>query len=70
MEIERCGRQIPNPQHSERPNEKGKGRRKKLLEEAKNRQANDAGNCKYRVKGPPWARKIVKIRPAHDEDVA
>ena len=43
---------------------------KKLLDEAKNRQANDAGNCKYRVKGPPWARKIVKIRPAHDEDVA
>ena len=25
----RCGRQIPNPQHSERPNEKGKGRTKK-----------------------------------------
>ena len=43
---------------------------KKLLYEAKNRQANDAGNCKYRVKGPPWARTIVKIRPAHDEDVA
>ena len=43
---------------------------KKLVDEAKDRQAKDEGKCRYRVKGPPWARKIVKIRPTHDEDVA
>ena len=41
---------------------KRKGRKKKLLDEAKDRQASDEGNCRYRVKGPPWARKVVKIR--------
>ena len=42
---------------------KGKGGRKTLLDEDKirPRQANDEGNCRYRMKGPPWSRKIEKI---------
>ena len=38
---------------------------KKLLAEAKERQDKSQGKFRYRVKGPPWARRIVRI-PVED----
>ena len=35
---------------------------KKLLTEAKKLQDEDQGNWTYKVRGPPWDLKIVKLR--------
>ena len=43
---------------------------KKLMNEAKANEANEGGNCQYRVRGPPWARKVVKLRSTRDEEAA
>ena len=34
---------------------------KKLIEEAKRKEAESMGKIKYRVRGPPWNRKIVEM---------
>ena len=41
---------------AERENEK------KLYEEAQKRQKNCSGDYLFRVRGPPWSRRIAKIR--------
>ena len=40
---------------------------KKLVDEAKAKEASTAGNSRYRVRGPPWARRVVKLRPTPGE---
>lgn len=43
--------------------QKEREEKKKLLEEARTRQANDtSGKWNYRVRGPPWERKIVRLK--------
>ena len=34
---------------------------KKLFDEAKRLEVENSGEAIFRVKGPPWARKIVKV---------
>ena len=40
---------------------------RKLMEESRAREARDEGKHKYRVRGPPWARKIVQLKPKRTE---
>ena len=40
---------------------------KKLLDEARANEALDAGKNRFRVRGPPWARRIVRMKPHGDE---
>ncbi len=35
---------------------------KKMYEEAKKMQEQSGGNYRYKVRGPPWARKIVRVK--------
>lgn len=53
-------------QHDQTYKEREEG--KKLLEEARAKESRDLGKCIYRVRGPPWARKIVKIKPSKGEE--
>ena len=39
----------------------------KLVDEAKAKEASMGGNSRYRVRGPPWARRVVKLRPIPGE---
>ena len=41
---------------------------RKLLEEARTNEMNDEGKWLYRVRGPPWATKIVRFKPRMDEE--
>ena len=45
---------------------------KALIEEAKQKEANDVGKHRYRVRGPPWAMFIAELPPAPEviEEVA
>ena len=36
-------------------------RERKLYEEAKELQVNSQGKAQFRVRGPPWNRKIVML---------
>ena len=36
---------------------------KKLLDEARANEALDGGKTRFRVRGPPWARRIVRMKP-------
>ena len=40
---------------------------KKLLDEARANEALDGGKTRFRVRGPPWARRIVRMKPHGDE---
>jgi hypothetical protein len=40
---------------------------KKLYEKSKKLQEADSGEHRYRVRGPPWARKIVKVPLVKDD---
>jgi hypothetical protein len=55
--------------HDMTPNEREES--KKLHQEAKEKEDNDGGNWVYRVRGPPWARKIVRmqIKPKDRQEV-
>ena len=53
-------------QHDLTKKEREEGR--KLLEEARTKEINDDGKWLYRVRGPPWARKIVRFKPRRDEE--
>ena len=46
-------------QHPARLNKKGKEEGRKHLEVARTKEINDEGKWLYRVRGPPWAKKIV-----------
>ena len=39
----------------------------KLYEEAHAKETTSGGTHRYRVRGPPWARKVVQIIPKRDE---
>ncbi len=41
--------------------EKQRKREKELREEAKKNEAETSGEATFKVRGPPWARKIVKV---------
>ena len=41
---------------------------RKLLEEARTKEINDEGKWVHRVRGPPWARTIVRFKPRRDEE--
>ena len=41
---------------------------KLLYEEAKSRQQSSGGKWVYKVRGPPWAQRIVKIKPAENPE--
>ena len=41
--------------------EKQRKREKELREEAKKKEADTSGEATFKVRGPPWARKIVKV---------
>ena len=41
---------------------------RKLLEEARTKDINDEGKLVHRVRGPPWARTIVRFKPRRDEE--
>ena len=38
-----------------------RARERNLKAEANRRQEQDLGECQYRVRGPPWDRKVVKV---------
>ena len=40
-------------------------RAKLLYEQAKAQEMEDQGKFRYRVRGPPWDMKIVKVPPQH-----
>ena len=40
---------------------------KKLVDKAKAEEASAGGNSRYRARGPPWARRVVKMRPTPGE---
>ena len=40
---------------------------KKLVDAAKAKEASTGGNSRYRVRGPPWARRVVKMRATPGE---
>ncbi len=47
--------------------EKQRKREKELREEAKKKENEASGEASFRVRGPPWARKIVKVdKPKKD----
>ncbi len=41
--------------------EKQRKREKELREEAKKKEAETSGEAAFKVRGPPWARKVVKV---------
>ncbi len=41
--------------------EKQRSREKELRDEAKKKEAESSGEVAFKVRGPPWARKIVKV---------
>ena len=51
-------------QHDLKKREEGR----KLLEEARTKEINDDGKWLYRVRVPPWVRKIVRFKPRRDEE--
>ncbi len=46
---------------------KRKGGGKKVLDEARANEALDGGKTRFRVRGPPWARRIVRMKLHGDE---
>ena len=53
-------------QHNLTKKEREEGR--KLLQEARTKEINDEGKWLYKVRGPPWTRKIVRVKPRRDEE--
>ena len=53
-------------QHDLTEKEREEGR--KLIKKAMTKEINDEGKWLYRVRGPPWARKIVRFKNRRDED--
>jgi len=49
-------------QHDMTPTERQES--KLLFEEAKSRQQSSGGKWVYKVRGPPWAQRIVRLKPA------
>ncbi len=41
--------------------EKQRKREKELREEAKKKKAETSGEAAFKVRGPSWARKVVKV---------
>jgi hypothetical protein len=39
-----------------------RAKEKELWEEAKKMDKDDSGDYEYKVRGPPWARKVAKIK--------
>ena len=55
-------------QHPARLNKKRKRGKKETPRGGQTKEINDEGKWLYRVRGPPWARKIVKFKPRRDEE--
>ena len=51
--------------HDMTPEER-KLNRELYLEAKRQEEADSSGEWIYRVRGPPWGRKVVKLRKAHE----